>query len=123
VVGFAEIPGKYCCPIKYSSKDKEATLFVQGLAWVDATTHQILRIQTELVGPRLDVRLERQTTRTEYSSVRLPGIATAFWLPTNVVVDIWLCRGLRPLHIRNIHRYSHYNLFRVESRIMPVFEK
>jgi len=123
VVGFAEIPGKYCCPVRYSLKDKEATLFVQGLAWVDATTHQILRIQTELVAPRPDLGLERQTTRTEYSSVRLPEVATAFWLPTDVLVDIWLRRGTRPLRVRNIHRYSHYKLFRVESRITPVSEK
>jgi hypothetical protein len=123
VVGFAEIPGKYCCPTKYGFKDKEATLSVQGLAWADGITHQILRIQTELVAPRLDLALERQTTRIDYSSVRLPEIPTAFWLPTNVVVDIWLRRGLRRLRIRNTHHYSHYKLFRVESRISPVLEK
>jgi len=123
VVGFVEIPGKYCCPTQYGSENQKVALFVQGLAWIDATTHQILRIQTELIAPRLDVGLERQTTRIEYRSVRLPEISTAFWLPTNVVVDIWLRHGFGRLHIRNTHHYSHYKLFRVESRISPALEK
>jgi hypothetical protein len=123
VVGFAEIPGKYCCPTKYGFKDREVTLIVQGLAWIDATTYQILRIQTQLVVPQLEAGLERQTTRIDYSAIQLPETSTAFWLPTRVVVDIWIRQGVRRVRIRNIHRYSHYKLFRVESRISPVVEK
>lgn len=123
VVGFAEIPGKYCCPTKYGLRDREVTLFVQGLAWIDATTYQILRIQTQLVVPQLEAGLERQTTRIDYNAIQLPETSTAFWLPTRVVVDIWIRQGVRRVRIRNIHRYSHYKLFRVESRIRPVQEK
>jgi hypothetical protein len=123
VVGFAEIPDEYCCPTKLGVGHREVKVFVQGLAWIDAATHQILRIQTFLLAPRPDVGLEGQTTRIEYSAVKLPETSTAFWLPTKVVVDIWLHQGPRRGRYRNIHSYSHYKLFRVESRINPVVEK
>jgi len=123
VVGFAEIPEKYCCPTKFGVENREVEVFVQGLAWIDGATHQILRIKTYLLAPRPDVGLEEQTTRIEYSAIRLPGTSTPFWLPTKVVVDIWLRQGPRRGHYRNLHHYSHFKLFRVESRIGPVVEK
>jgi len=123
VVGFAEIPGKYCCSTKYGLQEQEVTLIVQGLAWIDATTYQIRRIQTQLVAPHLEAGVERQTTRIDYSAIQLPETPTALWLPTRVVVDIWIRQGVRRVRIRNIHSYSHYKLFRVGSRIKPVVEK
>jgi hypothetical protein len=119
VVGFAEIPGKYRRPGEFRHGDMAVALLVQGLAWIDATTYQILRIQTYLLAPRPDVGLEREITRIEFSAIQLHEISTAFWLPTKAVVDVWLDHR----HLRNIHTYSNLKLFRVESRIRPAVEK
>ncbi|MGD1158288.1 MAG: hypothetical protein ABSA41_21045 [Terriglobia bacterium] len=119
VVGFAEIPGKYPHPIDFRQENGVVLLFVQGLAWIDATTYQILRFQTHLLAPRPDVGLERLETRIEFHAIRLPETSNAFWLPTKVVVEAWLNHQ----HFRNTHRYSDFKLFRVESRIGPVVEK
>jgi hypothetical protein len=119
VVGFAEIPEKYPRPMEFRDPNLDVRLFVQGLAWIDATTYQILRIQTYLLAPRPDVGLEGEITRVEFSAIQLPEIPTAFWLPAKVVGDVWLNHR----HFRNIHRYSDFKLFRVESRIAPALEK
>jgi len=119
VVGFAEIPGAYGGPTELHLQNRQVALFVQGLAWVDATNYQILRIRTYLLAPRPDVGLEQQTTPIVYSAAQLPGTSTAFRLPTKVIVDVLLNRH----QFRNVHRYSDFKLFRVESRISPVQEK
>jgi hypothetical protein len=119
VVGFAQVPEEYPPVTTFGHGTRTARLLVQGLAWIDAATHQILRIQTFLLAPRPDVGLEGQTTRIEYSAVQLPETFTPFWLPTKVIVDVWRFHR----HFRNIHQYSDFKLFRVESRIGPVQEK
>lgn len=118
VVGFAEIPGKYPRPSELRHGSAVVPLVVQGLAWIDVTNHQILRIETYLLAPP-EAGLERETTQIEFSAIQLRQASTPFWLPTEVVVDVWLDHR----HFRNIHRYSDFKLFRVETRIGPVEEK
>jgi hypothetical protein len=119
VVGFAEIPEEYPRPTEFGQGNGAVPLFVEGLAWIDSTTHQILRIQTDLLAPRPDVGLERLTTRIKFRAIHLRETSKAFRLPTKVIVDVWLNHH----HFRNIHQYSHFKMFRVESRIGPVPEK
>ncbi len=114
VVGFTEIPGRYPQPTEFRRGNAVVPLFLQGIAWIDAKTYQILRIQTYALPPPPGVSLEKETTRIEFSAIPLRE-ATAFWLPTTVVVDVWLDHR----HFRNIHTYSNFKLFRVETRIGP----
>jgi len=124
VVGFAEIPGVYGGPGEFGPENRQAALFVQGLAWIDPTTHQILRIRTWLLAPRTDVGLVSLVTLVEYSAVHLPDIPTTFWLPATVTVtSVMVDAKLNQHQFRNVHRYSDYKLFRVQSRIGPVPKK
>jgi hypothetical protein len=118
VVGFVEVPGKYPRPTEWRHGNSVVPLFIQGLAWIDSTTYQVLRIQTYLLAPPPDLGLESAVTRIEFSAVQLRE-ASAFWLPTKVVVDIWFNRR----HLRSIHRYSNFKVFRVETRIGPMVEQ
>ena len=106
VVGFVEIPGKYPRTTELRHGNVVVPLFVQGLAWIDPTTYQVLRIQTDLLAPPPNLGLERAVTRIEFSPVQLRE-ASAFWLPTRVIVDMWLHHR----HFRNIHRYSNFKVF------------
>ena len=82
------------------------------------------RIQTWLLAPRPDVGLQAETTLVDYGDVHLPEVSTTLRLPTTVVVTTVMLDVLRhPHQLRNVHRYSDYKLFRVESRIGPVPEK
>jgi hypothetical protein len=89
-----------------------ALIMYQGLAWVDPENHQILRIRTDLLAPRKDVQLAKQTTEVWYQEVHFRDIPHAFWLPREVQVTIeW-----SDMTYRNRHRYSEYMVFSVESR-------
>jgi len=119
VVGFVEIPGKYRWPTELRRGTADVPLCLQGLAWIDPATYQMVRIETFLLAPPPDSELERETTRVEFSEIHLHQATVALWLPTEVVVDVWLHQR----HFQNVHRYSGFKLFQVETRIGPVMEK
>jgi len=84
----------------------------QGFAWVDPQSHQILRMRTDLLAPRSDVRLPRQTTEIRFGEVHFDSYSQAFWLPREVLVTVEYERQI----YRNRHLYSDYLVFLVESK-------
>jgi hypothetical protein len=73
-------------------------------------------MRTDLLAPRADIGLERETTDTEFGEVRLAELATPLWLPHTVDVTIEWNGEI----FRNQHRYTNYRMFRVESTIGPI---
>jgi hypothetical protein len=90
-----------------------AHLLLQGLAWIDAETHQTLRMMTWLLAPRPDLHLDAQNSTVDFYPVQPAGSDRTLWLPREVTV--WVVYHGVP--IRNIHHYSDFELFRVESTI------
>lgn len=115
VVGFAQDPERTCNLGEFQLPGMTSTLVFQGMAWIDAQTSQILRVTIWLLAPRNDIGLSSQTSTVEFYPVRPSGTERVLWLPRDVRVDV-LYRGIK---IRNIHQYSNYRLFRVESTIKP----
>jgi len=116
VVGFAQIPVEDSRVVAFRIGDTPAEILEQGLAWIDATSHEILRMRTGLLAPRPDLGLLEQTTQIDFSSIRLAETLSTFRLPTQVIVDtVYSGR-----HFRNFHKYSDYQLFRVETHVSPV---
>lgn len=146
VLGFAQRPDKYLRMANFHDGPRTIPLLFQGLAWIDARSHEILHMQTDLLAPPPGEKLLRETTRIDFAPVHLPEITAAFVLPKRVIVEVWQksdvwhqgvagtgsTSGHRAqvagdttgsaqttLHCRNIHNYSDYKLFRTESRIGP----
>jgi len=123
VVAFAQIPEANPEATVLRFPDKRVEPLVQGLAWFDAASYEILRIQTDLLAPRPDLGLSNVTIKIDFRPthigpvqlVRRDETPATFQLPTRAVVDATLF-GQK---FRNIHDYSDYQLFRVESRIAP----
>lgn len=115
VVGFAQDPERPCNLGEFRSQGRSVNVVVQGLAWIDSQTFQVLRVTTWLLAPRKDVGLNSQTSTVDFYPVRPTGAERELWLPRDVRVDA-IFRGLK---IRNTHHYSNYKLFRVESTIKP----
>jgi hypothetical protein len=88
---------------------------VQGLAWIDSESFQILRIMTWLLAPRKDIGLNSQVSTVDYYPVQPSGSERVLWLPRDVEVRV----RFRDIDIRNTHHYSDFKLFRVESTIKP----
>jgi hypothetical protein len=115
VVAFAQRPG-WATVVGTFVKDRRSVLILfQGIAWIDVESYQILRMRTDLLAPREEVDLKRQTTEIEFGAVRFPGVSSPRWLPRDVVVTI----ESKARILRNRHHYSHYQLFRSESAIKP----
>jgi hypothetical protein len=115
VVAFAQRPGHATMTETVRGPRHSAVqMLVQGVAWVDKSNFQIIKIQTDLLAPRPEVGLDRQTTEVTLSEVRLRGIASPLWLPKVVKVDI----RFYGLNFRNEHQYANYRQYRVSSKMI-----
>ena len=115
VVGFAQRPAEAAVTGRFNSGGRSALLLYQGLAWIDPKSSQIQKLRLDLLKPRLDVALEKQTTEIHFGEVPLPQAASSLWLPLEVTVTtLYDGQGYR-----NHHLYSNYRLFTVKTKIAP----
>ena len=115
VVAFAQRPVETRLVEWVANGEKTAAVLLQGVAWIDPTTYQIIRMRTDLLAPRPDIQLERQSTEIRFAEVHLKTLPGAFWLPGQVVVTV----NIQGQVYRNTHRYSHFRLFKVETQGIP----
>lgn len=112
VIGFAQRPG--ASPplgIFRVTQGKSAYLYLQGIAWISAEQHQVLRLRTDLLQPVSEINLNRQTADIDYRPYRFLGSPKAFWLPNRVSVSVEWARK----RLRNEHILSKYRLFKVDT--------
>jgi hypothetical protein len=115
VVGFAQEPEGARRVGTFQVHDERIALLIQGLAWIDSETSQILRITTWLLAPRMDTSLSSHASTVDFYPVRLSGSERVLWLPRDVTV----VTNYRGTWFDNTHHYSNFKLFRVESTIKP----
>lgn len=119
VIAFAQKPesGDYLGSYQAKTMPAPTLLLYQGFVWVDSRNHQIVRMRTDLLAPRLDVGLRRQTSEIWFGEVRFQSVAEPFWLPREVVVT----NEDFMQNCRNRHRYTNYQVFTVtvQEKIMP----
>lgn len=115
VVGFAQTPERVHTVGLITVQGKTAALLVQGLAWIDSETFQLLRVTTWLLAPRGDIGLKSSISTVDFFPVQPSGSEKVLWLPRDVEVE----GVFRDIWFRNTHRYSNFKLFRVESTIKP----
>jgi hypothetical protein len=115
VVAFAQRPGQATISSTVRWSGGTVPILVQGIVWVDQDSFQIICTRTDLLAPRNDIGLTRQTTDLTLSEVKLPDLATPLWLPSDVKVYL-VFKGLT---FRNEHRYADYQHFGVSIKIGP----
>jgi len=113
VVGFAQDPESFHRAGKLIFGDQSIAVLVQGLAWIDSQTFQLLRIKIWLLAPRTDVGLRSHDSTVDFYPVQPSGSEKVLWLPRDVTVQT----GYLGLWLRNTHHCSNFQLFRVESTI------
>jgi len=92
-----------------STDSRAASL--QGVVWLDAATHRIVRLRTDLLGRLADSPLETLTTDISPVPVTFPYLERTFWLPATVAVHARYPGG----ELDSVHRYSDYLLYDDEA--------
>jgi hypothetical protein len=111
VIAFAQDPITAKLVGYFKLGPRSVPILLQGLAWVDTQSYQIVRIRTDLLKPLSEVQLKRVTTQIDYQEVRFKQLAQGFWLPKDVTVTVdW-----RGKTLRNEHQYSHFEMFNVRT--------
>lgn len=127
VVGFAQQPGKATLTVrmKKATGGAPAHMLVQGIAWIDKSDFQIVRMRTDMLAPRKDVGLNQQTTEVTLTKVQLVDVATPLWLPSSVKVYVEFTTHngdvdeFFELSYRNEHKYTDYQRYRVSAKVVP----
>jgi hypothetical protein len=123
VVAFSQRPGEATITLTMERRKPFpllVSMLVQGIAWIDKSNFQIIRLRTDLLAPRPEIDLDRLTTIVTFKEVQLPGVATSLWLPSSLQVDAQFgvpTTGNYELTFHNEHRYSDYQRYRVSVKM------
>jgi len=110
VVAFAQRPKVARQVSRAQFLSQNVTIFLQGVAWVDPASFQILRLRTDIEQPESSVSLLKETTQIFYSEVSFRQSDKTLWLPREVTVT----GHLDKYNFHNQHRYADYRLFKVQ---------
>jgi len=84
---------------------------LKGRAWISAENYQIVRLETDIVGPVPEIKLLAEHTEIEYGAVTFREGNVNLWLPQSAEV-YFAWRG-RQVHRR--HSFNNYLLFGVDE--------
>ncbi|HEX3940049.1 MAG TPA: VWA domain-containing protein [Acidobacteriaceae bacterium] len=116
VVAFAQTPGSVHIPGQILAAGGTVPMLLQGVAWIDEATMQILQIRTDLLAPQPEVRISELEAKIRFGPVRIPKIDTPLWLPQEVDAH---CEA-HGNDIHEQHDYSKYHLFHTTVRMTVV---
>ena len=126
VIAFAQIPEVATVTFKMKQPEgPELHWLIQGIAWVDTSSFQILQMRTDLLVPRPllseCVPKDQLQTLVKFNEMRLNGLANSLWLPTEVHVYEVLesypmqsggdCKAHLGVEFRNVHRFTDYRTY------------
>ena len=84
---------------------------LKGRAWISADSYQIIRMETDIVGPLPQIKLQAEHSDIEYGPVRFQRLNETLWLPQSA--DVYMAWQGRQMHRR--HSFSNYLLFSVDE--------
>jgi hypothetical protein len=113
VVAFAQRPAQATFWGTVTGDWGTVRILDQGIAWIDKSTFQILRLRTDLLAAHSEISLARQTTEINFGAVQIPDVPAPLWLPSEAVVDA----DFQGHTLRNEHHYSEYQRFRVSVKM------
>lgn len=98
-------------PAALALRGREYPLQLSGMAWVDAETGSIARIQAGIADSLVDVGLKSLNSEIDFAPVSFASSKTAYWFPTQAVVEVETPRQ----HWRNLHQFTAYKRFSVTT--------
>ncbi len=110
-VHFAHVEGART-PAALAVRGREYPLDLEGTAWIDPASGMVARIEARLQKDMHDVGLRALSAEIAYEPIQLPGWDRAYRFPAEVDVEVETLRQ----HWRNVHRFSHYQRFMVDTQ-------
>jgi hypothetical protein len=114
VVAFAEKPDAGAVTVENGGVGRRKYLLVQGIAWVDKKSFQILQMQTELVAPEKEMGLDQLRTLVKFGEVQPEGVARPLWLPNEAEVRAEVSEPQFPdfqQKFQNDHDFTNYRVY------------
>jgi hypothetical protein len=111
-VHFAHIQGARS-PAAMALRGREFPLELEGTAWLEANSGQVVRMDAGLEREMTDVGMKSLKIRVDY--MPSPKASDHFMVPAKAVVDLETPRQ----HWRNIHTFHNYKLFSTEANQDP----
>jgi len=84
---------------------------LKGTAWVDASTFQVVHLETDLLNPIPEVLLDFEHQSLDYGPVVFAARDVRLWLPQSVDINVHLSG--KQFNAR--HSYSDYQLFVIDT--------
>ena len=79
----------------------------KGRAWISENGGEVMHLETDLVRPVAEIKLEREHFVIDYEAVAFPKHKVTLWLPENV--DSYF--QYRGHYLHHYHRFSNFKLF------------
>lgn len=105
-IHFTHIPGRRT-PAALALRGREYPLDLEGTAWLDVATKQVVKVDASLERDMSDVGLRSLKIQVEYKPELLSGHPSQIDLPAVAIVDVTTPRQ----HWRNTHSFSDYKSF------------
>jgi len=118
VLAFAQIPEHIVLGAVIKSSYGSCSSPIQGVAWIDQSTFQIVRMQTDLLTPLPGIELNQLRSILEYGAASIRALNLTLWLPTDVEIR-WQTTYRAG---DETHLYSRYRMFQSTARILPAGE-
>lgn len=116
-IHFTHIQGRRT-PIALALRGREFPLDLEGTAWLDASTKQVVKVEAGLEHDMSDVGLKSLNIQVDYKPQLVGGHLSAISLPTEAIVDVSTPRQ----HWRNRHVFSNYKSFSTDVEQGPDFK-
>jgi hypothetical protein len=111
LLNFQQRPDRPNTMSDFSTRRGTYAISLKGTAWVDATTFQVVHLETDLLNPIPELFLDFEHQSLDYAPVGFAARHVSLWLPQSVDITVHLS-GKR---FNARHSYSNYQLFVVDT--------
>ncbi|MGB7729618.1 MAG: hypothetical protein WBL50_16430 [Candidatus Acidiferrum sp.] len=111
LLDFQQRPDRPNTMSAFSTQRGNYPISLKGTAWVDATTFQVIHLETDLLYPIPQLFLDFEHQSLDYAPVVFAARHVSLWLPESVEITVHLSG--KQFNAR--HSYSNYQLFVVDT--------
>jgi Flp pilus assembly protein TadD len=109
---FRQRPDKPARLREYNVGRSVFPISLRGRAWIAADTFQVVSLETDIIAPIPQIRLNAEHISVDYMPVKFQKYNEELWLPQSA--ELFFDFGGRRMHRR--HQFSNYLLFSVDEK-------